>query len=72
MTQEREAVKRMAEFRKLFLELNEKGQETALAVLRSLGFAQSVVCLQENGQPYQSSGQEAASHSVMRETGLSV
>lgn len=43
MTQESEAVKRMSEFCDTFLRLNEKGQETALIILRSLGFAQSVM-----------------------------
>lgn len=51
MTQEKENVKRIAEFNALFLTLNDKGQEAALTVLQSLGFAQSVMCLQGDTQP---------------------
>lgn len=43
MTQTKENVQRIAEFHVLFRELDEKGQETALIVLRSLEFAQSVM-----------------------------
>ena len=46
MTQIKENVQRITEFNALFLNLNEKGQEAALAILRSLGFAQSVMCSQ--------------------------
>lgn len=59
MTHEMEDVKRLSEFHELFLKLNEKGQETALAILQSLGFAQSVMCMQGNGQSCNSLGQEA-------------
>lgn len=44
MTQNREDVKRLAELNTLFLTLNDKGQESVLTVLRSLDFAQSVMC----------------------------
>lgn len=46
MTQEKVNVQRIAEFNALFMALDEKGQETALTVLRSLDFAQSVMHLQ--------------------------
>lgn len=46
MTQTKENVQRIAEFNALFLNLNEKGQEAALTVLKSLDFAQSVMNLQ--------------------------
>jgi len=47
MTQEKENIRRIAEFNALFLSLNEKGQEAALTVLQSLGFAQSVMSSQD-------------------------
>lgn len=43
MTQTKENIQRADEFNTLFMNLNEKGQEAALTVLRSLGFAQSVM-----------------------------
>ena len=43
MAQEREDVKRIAELNALFLTLDDKGQDSALIILRSLGFAQSVM-----------------------------
>ena len=46
MTQTKGNVQRTAEFNVLFMNLNEKGQEAALTVLRSLEFAQSVMWLQ--------------------------
>lgn len=46
MTQTKGNVQRTDEFNVLFMKLNEKGQEAALTVLRSLDFAQSVMCLQ--------------------------
>ena len=46
MTQTKETVRRTTEFDTLFLNLNEKGQEAALTVLKSLDFAQSVMNLQ--------------------------
>lgn len=45
MTQERENVRKIAEFSAVFLTLDDEGQDCILAVLRSLGFAQSVMCL---------------------------
>lgn len=36
-------VKRIAELNALFLTLDNKGQDSALTILRSLGFAQSVM-----------------------------
>lgn len=46
MTQAKENVQRTTEFNTLFASLNEKGQEAALTVLKSLDFAQSVMNLQ--------------------------
>ena len=46
MTQTKGNAQCTAEFNVLFMNLNEKGQEAALTVLRSLDFAQSVMCLQ--------------------------
>ncbi len=46
MTQTKENVRRITEFDTLFMNLNEKGQEAALTVLKSLDFAQSVMNLQ--------------------------
>lgn len=46
MTQTKETVRRTTEFNALFLNLNEKGQEAALTVLKSLDFAQSVMNVQ--------------------------
>ena len=51
MTQTVENVKKIAEFNALFLTLNEKGQDAGLTVLKSLGFAQSVMCQQSDAQP---------------------
>lgn len=59
MTQEKENIKRIAEFNALFLTLNDKGQEAALTVLQSLGFAQSVMCSQGTDQPCKKSKQTA-------------
>lgn len=44
MTQERDDVKKLAELSALFMALDAKGQDSALTVLRSLSFAQSVTC----------------------------
>lgn len=44
MTQNKTDVKRLAELNTLFLTLDDKGQDSALTILRSLGFAQSVMC----------------------------
>lgn len=46
MTQVKVNVQRIVEFNALFMALDEKGQEAALTVLRSLDFAQSVMHLQ--------------------------
>lgn len=51
MTQTKENAKRIAEFNALFLALNERGQDAALTVLKSLGFAQSVMYSQNAEQP---------------------
>lgn len=52
MTQEREDVRKIAEFNALFLTLDDRGQDCALSILRSLGFAQSFMCsLNQNEQP---------------------
>lgn len=44
MTQNKEEVERLAELNSLFLSLDDRGQDSALIVLRSLDFAQSVMC----------------------------
>ena len=44
MTQTKENIQRSNEFNVLFMNLNEKGQEAALNILRSLDFAQTVMC----------------------------
>lgn len=46
MTQTKDNVQRVNEFNTLFMGLNDKGQEAALTILRSLGFAQSVMSSQ--------------------------
>lgn len=51
MAQDREDIKRIAEFNALFLTLTDKGQDAALTILRSLGFAQSVMCPPGADQP---------------------
>lgn len=56
MTQTNENLKTIAEFNALFLTLNDKGQETALTVLQSLDFAQSVMCQRSNVLPCESKG----------------
>ena len=43
MTQANVSVDRLAEFKALFLGLDEIGQEAAIIILKSLEFAQSVV-----------------------------
>lgn len=47
MTQTRENIQRATEFNTLFLNLNDRGQETALAVLQALEFAQAVIFSQD-------------------------
>jgi len=42
MTQDKESIKKIAKFNSIFLTLNNKGQDAALIVLKSLDFAQSV------------------------------
>lgn len=42
MTHQNEQTKKIAELNTLFLSLDKKGQESALIMLRSLGFAQLV------------------------------
>lgn len=55
MTQNKEDVERLAELNSLFLTLDDKGQDSALIILRSLGFAQSVMCSKKQaGQPRKS------------------
>lgn len=44
MTQERQNIRKMAEFSALFLTLDKEGQDCTLAILRSLGYAQAVMC----------------------------
>ena len=47
MTQPKDNIQRIEEFNAIFMNLNEKGQEAALTVLRALGFAQSVMVSQD-------------------------
>lgn len=42
MTQSKDDIRRTTEFNTIFMGLDEKGQEAALTVLKSLEFAQSV------------------------------
>ncbi len=50
MTQSKKAVEQIAELNSLFLTLNDKGQDATLTILKSLSFAQSVMCLSNNNQ----------------------
>lgn len=50
MTRKKEQAKRIAELNALFLSLSERAQESALIILRSLEFAQSVVTPQKSGE----------------------
>lgn len=50
MTQTNEKIQCIEEFKALFVGLDEKGQETALAILTALEFAQSVMYLQDAEQ----------------------
>lgn len=47
MTQKQDGTQKLAEMNAIFLGLNEKGQESALMILKSLEFAQSVMCRNE-------------------------
>lgn len=47
MTQKKKDVKKISELNALFLNLDDIGQDSALTILRSLGFAQSVMCSQK-------------------------
>lgn len=47
MTQTQEQIEKTEEMAAIFRELNEKGQESAITVLRALKFAQSVMCQEE-------------------------
>lgn len=53
MTQEKEYTKRIAEFNTLFIALNDEGQKAALTILKSLEFAQQVMCQQFDKPPKQ-------------------
>ena len=44
MTQKQDGTQKLAEMNAIFLGLNEKGQESALMILKSLEFAQAVLC----------------------------
>lgn len=50
MTQRKDNIQRINEFHVLFTGLNDKGQEAALIILKSLGFAQSVMHAQNKEQ----------------------
>lgn len=47
MTQKNKDMKKISELNALFLNLDNTGQDSALTILRSLGFAQSVMCSQK-------------------------
>lgn len=47
MTQDKRAGDKVAEFAAAFMELNERNQNYALMILRSLNFAQSILFLTE-------------------------
>lgn len=47
MTQRKNEVERIAELNALFMSLDNRGQNSALTILRSLEFAQSVMCMTE-------------------------
>lgn len=51
MTQTRDNIQRVTEFNSLFLNLNDRGQETALTVLQALEFAQAVMFSQDTENP---------------------
>ena len=51
MTHIKEEAKKIAELNTIFLTLNDKGQDSALTILRSLGFAQSVMCSEQSRKP---------------------
>ena len=51
MTHIKEEAKKIAELNTIFLTLNDKGQDSALTILRSLGFAQSVMCSEQPRKP---------------------
>lgn len=46
MAQKEKCVEKTRQFNELFLSLDNKGQEAAITVLKSLNFAQSVMCSQ--------------------------
>ncbi len=51
MTLAKENKSRIEELRAVFLSLGERGQESALAVLRALAYAQFVMRASQDGQP---------------------
>lgn len=51
MTHAMHAARKIAELNTLFLTLDDKGQDSALTILRALEFAQSVVCPQQQDDP---------------------
>ncbi len=53
MTHDTEIVKKTVEFKEHFLSLNDKGQDSALNILRALEFAQSVMCEPVDTNPRQ-------------------
>jgi len=61
MTQSREWAKKIAELNSLFVALDEKGQESALNILRSLDFAQSVMVAPNSSQKSSADIQQSAS-----------
>ena len=62
MTQESEELKKLAELHALFVDLDESGQDGALTILRSLGFAQSIIMCdsKQEEQPHKPPGNRSA------------
>lgn len=55
MTQEEDTIRKMQELNDIFLDLNEKGKENVLIVLKALSFAQTTICQRGCQQPEESS-----------------
>jgi len=50
MTLAKENTSRIEELRAVFLSMGERGQDSALAILKALAYAQLVMCIPQNGQ----------------------
>lgn len=58
MTQNGEQANKISELNAIFMSLNEKGQDEALSILRSLAFAQS--CMGQSAHQNSTSGDQTA------------